>query len=253
MRLRPSARAFAIGPPAPLDRARSCRRLREPDAVRIHPRARLEAHPFADRVPVQRDRDVGVDPGRVREAQRVADATPEVGGRRGARARRQLLAGDDRAPQPEPRDARTGLDPVPAHDPHVVRAPVSDVGAADEHRAADRPRREAGGASATMPTEPLVSTSSLRSRNTVARAISRSSASSSAASSHCTLRPGRIVRTRIVSGSSGTGRSNSTVMRATKPAGPGSCDSHTCANSALGAPPCIARGSHGPRVSGVGT
>ena len=98
-----------------------------------------------------------------------------------------------------------------------------------------------------------MSTSSLRRRNTVARVISRSSASSNAASSHCTFRPGRIVRTFIVSGSSGTGRSSSTVTRATNPAGPGSCDSQTWVNKALGAPPCIARGSHGPRVSGVGT
>ena len=73
-----------------------------------------------------------------------------------------------------------------------------------------------GGASATIPTEPVVSTSAVRNRNTVARATSRSSPSSKAASSHCTLRPGRIVRTRSVSGTSGTGRISSTVTRATK-------------------------------------
>ena len=116
-----------------------------------------------------------------------------------------------------------------------------------------RPLASGGGAVTSSSTEPSTFTSLARNRSTVARDTSRSSASSNAASSHCTLRPGRIVRTRIVSGTSGTGRSSSTVRRATKPAGPGSCCSHTCANSALGAPPCIARGSHGPRVSGVGT
>ena len=114
-----------------------------------------------------------------------------------------------------------GLGPVAAHDPHLVRAPVADVAADRTINSGGFPASGGGGASATMPTEPLVSTSSLRRRNTVARVISCSSSSSNAASSHCTLRPGRIVRTRIVSGSSGTGRSNSTVTRATKPAGPG--------------------------------
>jgi hypothetical protein len=56
-----------------------------------------------------------------------------------------------------------------------------------------------------------------------------------------------------INGTRGTGRRSSTVNRATNPAGPGSCVSQTCANRALGAPPCIARGSHGPRVSCVGT
>jgi hypothetical protein len=74
-----------------------------------------------------------------------------------------------------------------------------------------------------------------------------------AASIHCTFRPGLIVRTRSVNGTSGTGRISSTVTRATKSAGPGSKVSHTCVNSALGAPPCMARGSQGPRVSCVGT
>ena len=53
-------------------------RLGEPDTVRLHPRARLEAHPFANRVTVQRDRDIGVDPRSVREAQRIADPAADA-------------------------------------------------------------------------------------------------------------------------------------------------------------------------------
>ena len=48
---------------------------------------------------------------------------------------------------------------------------------------------------------------------------------SSVAVSHCTLRPGRSVSVRTVSGASGTGRSSSMVRRATKLAGPGSAPS----------------------------
>src|SRR5579862_6701433 len=37
--------------------------LGEADAVRLDPRPRLEAHPLPERMPVERDRDVGVDAG----------------------------------------------------------------------------------------------------------------------------------------------------------------------------------------------
>ena len=132
------------------------------------------------------------------------------------------FARDDRTAQPEPRDARAGLGPVALDDPHVVRAPVADVAPRRTNCVGGvAARRAAAARSAAMPTEPSCRPRRVRSRNTVARATSRSSSSSNAASIHCTLRPGRIVRTRIVSGTSGTGRSSSTVTRATKPAGPG--------------------------------
>ena len=144
----------------------------------------------------------------------------------------------------------SGFGPVARDEPHVVHVPepdgalaerellwrVAGVGRRAARRPADAPsrscRRRRSGCAA-------------RSR---ARPRGRRS-SSSIASIHCTLRPGRIVRTRSSSGASGTGRINSTVTRATNAAGPGSCCSHTVANNALGAPPCNAFGLHGPRAS----
>ena len=58
-------------------------------------------------------------------------------------------------------------------------------------------------------------------RSAVARETSLPSASS-AASIHCTFRPGRNVRTSTSSGANGTGRRSSIVRRATNAAGPGS-------------------------------
>ena len=145
-----------------------------------------------------------------------------------------------------------GFDPVAADDAHVVRAPVADIAGAEERR---RTRRRHGPAaeSATMHTDPL----DLRRRCAV---VTRSRAPSRDRRRRATrLRatalcgPAGSCARGSVNGISGTGRSNSTVTRATNPAGPGSCCSHACANNALGAPPCIAFGFHGPRVSGVGT
>ncbi len=74
------------------------------------------------------------------------------------------------------------------------------------------------------------------------------------ASTSCTLRPGRTSSVATARGSSGIGRSSSTVSRATmsrSPSGPGTA-SMARARSADGGPPCRARGSQGPRDSSVG-
>ena len=197
-------------------------RLGHADAVRLRPRARLEAHPLADRMPVHVHRHLGVDRGRVREAQRVADAAAEVGARprrarsaRSARPRRPgTAAGTTRCPGPAPSSCRA----------RAARRARS--------RSRSRPRRTGtsarstasggGGASTCGCTEPLVSTSSQRMRNTVARATSCSPLVEQRRFEPLHLAcPGRIVRTRSSSGASGTGRSSSTVTRATNAAGPG--------------------------------
>ena len=76
-----------------------------------------------------------------------------------------------------------------------------------------------------------------------------------AASTSCTLRPGRTTSERTTSGSMGMGRSSSTVMRATAIATPSGASARSTARAsrADGGPPCMAVGSHGPRARAVGT
>ena len=74
----------------------------------------------------------------------------------------------------------------------------------------------------------------------------------SCASSSCTRRPGRTMRVVSRSGASGTGRRKEKERRANGSSAPGCMCSNALAISVAGAPPCCARGSHGPRAYSVG-
>ena len=88
-------------------------------------------------------------------------------------------------------------------------------------------------------------------RSALARQTRSSPARSSPASS-CTRRPLRTIRVDMLSGAIGIGRRNSKPRRAISRSEPGSIRSNADVRSAAGAPPCRARGSHGPRACSVG-
>ena len=196
-----------------------------------------------------------------------AQAVAEVGGGGDPLQRRRRLAGHDRRGQPEPHRRRTDARSTDPAASRISNARPNPISGRSPHPASDgsstsgrlsagpgkpgrcrgrRPqleRRDRSAAAARSPARAPCRPSSPRSPGVLV----------SDASSHCTLRPGRIVRTCTSSGASGTGRSSSIVRRVTKFAGPGSWRSTARASSAAGAPPCIACGDHGPRASPVGT
>ena len=205
--------------------------------------------PLAVRVPVHVDRHLGVDRGRVRER--------AAGCRRRCRSRRpRRPVRTARSARPRPPGTAAGTTRCRARvpskrrdEPHLVRVPVADVLAGRRtelrRRAVDgrRRRRRPGATTARVDVDGVAGAAAARSR--ARPRVRRRAARLRATAPSCPA--GSCVRPRIER-PSGTGRSSSTVSRATNAAGPGSCRSHTCANSALGAPPCIAFGSHGPRV-----
>jgi len=71
-------------------------RIGEADTSRLGNRARVEAHPLADRKPVEVYREVRIDEQLARVVERHADAVARVGCREHALDRRRHFAGDDR-------------------------------------------------------------------------------------------------------------------------------------------------------------
>ena len=187
------------------------------------------------------------------EREWVADAAPEVGNGGHPLERRDRLVVHHGATQPEPCRRRAHDSEATTNQADLVRVPIADVLAVEE---LERRRRAFGRAAVACRPQATRRRPHRRPGPELAarpRATTSTPSASNAPSSHCTFLPGRNVRATTCNGASGTGRSNSTVSRATNAAGPGSWRASTCAISALGAPPCIAFGPHGPRVSGVGT
>ena len=133
------------------------------------------------------------------ERERVPDATAEVGGRRDPLERRDLLPRHDRALQPQPGARRARDTEATAHEPDVVRGPVADVLPVEElHRrwcAGGNGRRRGNRGRDRVGDVDLLGTQPQRGR----RARPRHHRRGASPSSHCTFRPGRIVRTTACS------------------------------------------------------
>ena len=202
--------------------------------------------PLADRLPVQVDGELGIDELPLGDVQLAGQAVAAVRHGEHPLQRAELLVGDERVPQPGPHAGRAERAEFALHRTPLDRRQVPI------HPAARRPLRWTGPA-ARAAARSLAGTDGLsarRTRQARAEATSRPPACATASTSS-TLRPGRITRARSSSSPTGTAPRISQVNRAMTMSSRGSHRSMARPSSALGGPPCWARGSHGPVVCSV--